>query len=458
MNRERSIVALALLALAVAGLTATGAVDTLPAPAEDVEVAPSGGPNDEFASLTDDEKLALNVDRLNRGSRTRIAAVFTLTYTGSDTTEVWIEDSSEAVTFTALANSIESEANAVTLASGESVAVGLRIDTTAGVPELSEFAVNARVADANGEIPVTVGQRVPGFVEVGAPNVPPNAPVTVDVRGANNVDGSTLEELSVTTSRTTRVDLNVSTGAESGPTAPPVDVPNREGADEAAISYVNVSHETPDDAIAGASFEFTVRKETLDARGLAAENVVLYRFTEGEWSPLPTSVVGESADAVRFRADSPGLSVFAVAPAPAEDDGGSPPPLIPGGDDVPDTGEPELPPLPSDTPTATPTPTPNDTATPTPTPTVTDEPVTQTPTPTVTDEPVTPTDTPETPTATPTDTPETPTPTDAPETPTATTTDQPPAEVFGLGLGQLLIVAAVVAVLLGLGLYRTRSG
>ncbi|MFB6177077.1 MAG: hypothetical protein ABEI99_08055, partial [Halobaculum sp.] len=131
-------------------------MDTLPAPAQNVEIQPTGGPNAEYATLTDEGELAVNVQRLNRDARTRIAAVFSLTYTGNDSVEVYIEDESETVTFTALANTIEGAGNAVTLDPGETVAVGLRIDTTGSIPELSDFAVNARIADANGEIPVEI--------------------------------------------------------------------------------------------------------------------------------------------------------------------------------------------------------------------------------------------------------------------------------------------------------------
>ncbi|MFC7138102.1 PGF-pre-PGF domain-containing protein [Halobaculum litoreum] len=53
-------------------------------------------------------------------------------------------------------------------------------------------------------------------------------------------------------------------------------------------------------------------KETLADRGVAPEDVQLYRYHDGSWNGLATSVTGESPDAYTFRADSPGLSMFAI--------------------------------------------------------------------------------------------------------------------------------------------------
>lgn len=67
-----------------------------------------------------------------------------------------------------------------------------------------------------------------------------------------------------------------------------------------------------DDEIAGADFTFSVPTAWLTAQGLTPADVVLWRFHDGVWVPLPTEVAGEEGDHVVFRAVSPGFSYFAI--------------------------------------------------------------------------------------------------------------------------------------------------
>jgi len=70
--------------------------------------------------------------------------------------------------------------------------------------------------------------------------------------------------------------------------------------------------QTTNNAIAEADFTFTVPKAWLTAQGLTPADVVLWRFHDGVWVPLPTEIVGEEGDPIVYRAVSPGFSYFAV--------------------------------------------------------------------------------------------------------------------------------------------------
>lgn len=410
MNKRTVAALVAVALLAVAGATATGAFTAAAGPHEDLEATPGTGPNGEYASVVDGQ-IALDLgDRVNREGVTRFAGVFSLTYTGEESADVWLEDGSDAVTFTALSNPIEGDGNAVTLAPGESLSIGVSVDTThEGDLSVDGVSLNARLAgDTGGAESVSVSQPEPGVVEFEAENVSAGDPVTVDTTGGNDAANASVDSLSVTTNEDSDLAMSVSSSDENG-SAPAFTASDEGGddtAEDASMGYINVSHELSDERIDGASFEFSVSKATLDDRGVASENVQLYRFHDGSWNGVSTAVVGESPEAFLFRADSPGLSVFAIGERTADDtdsgtDGST------GGDtggdtsgDTGDTSDGDAPDL--DDPTATPddgtdtstatqttTPAPNGTETPTQTATATPDEGTPTSTaePTATDTP-----------------------------------------------------------------------
>ncbi|MGB9953502.1 PKD domain-containing protein [Haloarcula marismortui] len=61
----------------------------------------------------------------------------------------------------------------------------------------------------------------------------------------------------------------------------------------------------------GATFTFTVDRDTLAAVGAEPEAVTLFR-KDGGWTPLATAIAGRSESHIVYRADSPGLSTFVV--------------------------------------------------------------------------------------------------------------------------------------------------
>ena len=79
------------------------------------------------------------------------------------------------------------------------------------------------------------------------------------------------------------------------------------------LAYLNVSHPAlADEDVLNVTFRFAVSQETLDARGIAPEEVVLYRNHDGPWTALETHLVDTTDSSYVFEAKSPGLSVFAV--------------------------------------------------------------------------------------------------------------------------------------------------
>jgi len=85
------------------------------------------------------------------------------------------------------------------------------------------------------------------------------------------------------------------------------------------FGYLNVTHTVPNANVTNATFTFSLNRTRLRERTVAAENVGLYRYrTENRtWQALQTRVRTQNRTHVTYRADSPGLSEFAVAPTAA---------------------------------------------------------------------------------------------------------------------------------------------
>ncbi len=82
-------------------------------------------------------------------------------------------------------------------------------------------------------------------------------------------------------------------------------------------SFFSIGKSLPDASIRNVDIFFSVNKSWLVANGLDAASVRLERFTT-LWTPLPTFIVNESGSRMRFRAQSPGLSYFAITAQPKQ--------------------------------------------------------------------------------------------------------------------------------------------
>ncbi|AXG05565.1 PGF-pre-PGF domain-containing protein [Haloplanus rubicundus] len=168
--------------------------------------------------------------------------------------------------------------------------------------------------DGSGPGPnVSVDHRGPGNASITVRNAGTNR--TVQVRFRRTVEspetGLRLREMTVTAGDpeyrvAVHTRARASAGAERFPGAPP-------------FGYLNVTHTVPNANVTNATFTFTLNRTRLRERTVAAENVGLYRYrTENRtWQALQTRVRAQNRTHVTYRAVSPGLSEFAVAPTAA---------------------------------------------------------------------------------------------------------------------------------------------
>jgi PGF-pre-PGF domain-containing protein/PGF-CTERM protein len=157
---------------------------------------------------------------------------------------------------------------------------------------------------------VSVGPGPGGGHAVMARNVSAGQTVRVRFRERDAPDvGVRLREMTMTADRGGDYQFTVRTAANASAGV-------RRFAGPAPFGYVNVTHAFPNANVANASLTFTLERARLRERDVAAENVSLYRYrTESQtWSRLQTRVVERNATHATFRAASPGLSEFAVAP------------------------------------------------------------------------------------------------------------------------------------------------
>lgn len=158
---------------------------------------------------------------------------------------------------------------------------------------------------------VSVGPGSSGHHSVHVQNVGAHEQIHVRFQyGSGAFDtGVRMHEMTITTNRggdyqfTVRAMANVSSGIHrfSGP---------------APFGYFNVTHAFPRQNVSNASMVFALNRTRLQQRDVAAERIALHRYDTGNgtWRRLGTRVVDRNATHVTFRAESPGLSVFAVAP------------------------------------------------------------------------------------------------------------------------------------------------
>ncbi|MFD1598993.1 PGF-pre-PGF domain-containing protein [Halobellus rarus] len=355
MLSHRRTAILALLLVATGSLVFTtgaavvnGPTDTF---AEDrLAVQPAEGPNGDYAYLNDDDEIVVDVSPTNpnldpdfRGVNPETLAsaegVFTITYTADEYARVWIEHEGEAVTFVSGGDSVEGEANNVTLAPNETVAVGLRIDTRGEVAGTQlgadDFSIRAEVAepeDVSDSSPSSLGGGGGGgglSTTVRSPAVDERRFVASGARSGESVefdadrmalDGGnvTMDRLELTGVPGGSLELNAAGSPDPFDGASALDTPT----EPRSLAYLSLRYDFDPDEIDGMTLRFSADSGYFDRSGVDPENVVLYRQTDaGAWEALPTEVVGDEtarerglpADRVHFRARTDDFSTFAVA-------------------------------------------------------------------------------------------------------------------------------------------------
>jgi PGF-pre-PGF domain-containing protein len=85
--------------------------------------------------------------------------------------------------------------------------------------------------------------------------------------------------------------------------------------------YVDITPKNLGTSLEGITIEFDVPISWLTSNGIDRDTVVLYRYANNQWNPLPTSVVNIKIDEIEYSATTPGFSTFAIGSttqAPAE--------------------------------------------------------------------------------------------------------------------------------------------
>jgi PGF-pre-PGF domain-containing protein len=180
-----------------------------------------------------------------------------------------------------------------------------------GQPSIGTGSPSDSVGNASPTESVSVRPTDDGAV-VEFDNLTRNRTVSVDLGSSTaTANGTRLESLAVSTVTNTSATLDVEATDELSTDA---DAPARDD----AVGYLVVDHDVPDSAIGEVTFDFTASAGTLSEQGLAPDDVTLYRYHDGEWRALRTTVVGQDGDRFSFSAVSPGLSVFAIGEPPGE--------------------------------------------------------------------------------------------------------------------------------------------
>lgn len=179
---------------------------------------------------------------------------------------------------------------------------GPSVSVTRGPPDASDAP-----GDADRGPPTTPPGR--SVVGVAVSNVRAGDDVSVDVAPSPDARAPVaFERLSLTARRGGDFTMRVVNSREPLVGSPAFET----DAGTEALGHIRLEHSIANEDVASVSFVVRVEKDRLRTTGVSVEDVTLYRHADGEWTALPTDIVGETRTAYAFRVDSPGMSEFAV--------------------------------------------------------------------------------------------------------------------------------------------------
>ena len=161
MSRRLAAVGLALALLALVGAGAFGGVFASDTTGSGLAIDAADGPNGAYADLSGD-RLMLDLAEgggVSNDAITRLDAVFVVTNDRSYAAPVWVSDNSSALSFydSETGAAVDSREGAKNLTAGESLVVGVSVDTrgvdAAEIESTSGFTVETLVKDASGSDP-----------------------------------------------------------------------------------------------------------------------------------------------------------------------------------------------------------------------------------------------------------------------------------------------------------------
>jgi large repetitive protein len=154
------------------------------------------------------------------------------------------------------------------------------------------------------ELSVTVAPGANETTAVAVENADANERVGVAFENDTGSSGVNLSRLNLTVARPMNYELTVN--ASTGHLGETSDFEGH------AVGFVEIDHSVGDSDIDGAGLTFAIDSRRFEDIGMDATDAVVYRYHGGHWNALPTNVVGQTDDTHLVKADSPGLSVFAV--------------------------------------------------------------------------------------------------------------------------------------------------
>lgn len=331
MHTRRALALAAALALAGTLVFPSTAAPLLDGPSDqlgargEVELLPAT--DSEYATVGPDGELALDLSPgdvgLNPGSVTAFGDVFYVRYTGDRYAEVWVTADSPAVSFAVDGERADSETDRVRVGPGDVVPVSVRVDTTEGdLAGAQGLTVHSRVADPEQttaaastddttavSVPA-VQRRVTGPESMTFTMLAPTAgeSITLDTGGlavaGTGERATTLESVRVTPASDDAMTVDVERAAATAAGAVPSD-----GAE--ALGAVRVDASTD---VQEATFRLAVDDDFLaDAAVADLGDLALYRQSDGEWTEVSLSVVGEREGGVVVEGSTDGFSTYVLA-------------------------------------------------------------------------------------------------------------------------------------------------
>ncbi|PSP83446.1 hypothetical protein BRC83_07090 [Halobacteriales archaeon QS_1_68_17] len=292
-------------------------------------IAPSEGPNGEYATVEDGE-LRVDFDRLNDRATTRADDVVRIAANGSTAARVWVTVDADAgiTVYDGSGQPIDSRAEAVELRSGEELSVGFEIDTRGSVPDEATITVHAEALDStsgggDGGDGGGTGGSAPGEPPAGPPDAPTSLVDLADGEVPSDaVSVTVLDELPADRGRSRpRAVISIS-GRVQGETVVRAGGPVRllgwhsivtaaSGIDQqrrtGGVVDISTAERWRDEP---ATLRFRMDRDRL--RGADPTAVRVGRLTDQGWQILPTRATESGEGTVTLETRTPGFSVFAV--------------------------------------------------------------------------------------------------------------------------------------------------
>lgn len=118
----------------------------------------------------------------------------------------------------------------------------------------------------------------------------------------------TLTTMNLTVGKGGDFQLGVASSEQQFEATPRFGLQPRNGTEP--VGYLNVTHTISDENIEEVEFTHRVSKQRLQKLNASVEDYALYRYHDGEWVELNTTVTGETETYFEVKATSPGLSDF----------------------------------------------------------------------------------------------------------------------------------------------------